>query len=314
MANTLEGRGRADLTMIATLKALLDTGNVSRAADALGVTQPSVSQSLKRMRQYFGDELFVRSGNAMNPTPRAIELGPLVDRVMRDVNLISQPGSEFDPMAANREFIICMTDIGEYMIVPNLASVFASEAPGCSIRTRRIPQARLREALELGEADLAVGTLAGANRSLRQQRLGEYVVTCMVSTQGRWAKSALTGDDYAAARHVVVQRLSDSVDPITERLRAKGIHRSVALFVDNHFVAARAVAETDLICTVPNVVMGEQLVSTFPVKLVPLPFEFGHFVSRLLWHDRYHTDPSHVWLRNTVERSARKMVAWQRSP
>ena len=93
--------------------------------------------------------------------------------------------AEFDPMAANREFIICMTDIGEYMIAPDLASVFASEAPGCSIRTRRIPQGRLREALELGEADLAVGTLAGANRSLRQQRLGEYVVTCMVSTQGR---------------------------------------------------------------------------------------------------------------------------------
>ena len=75
------------MTMVATLKALLDTGNVSKAADALGVTQPTVSQTLKRMRLYFGDELFVRSGNVMRPTPRTMELGPVIDRLMRDINL-----------------------------------------------------------------------------------------------------------------------------------------------------------------------------------------------------------------------------------
>lgn len=299
--------------MIATLKALLDTGSVSKAADLLGVTQPSVSQTLKRMRLYFDDELFVRSGNSMRPTPRVIELAPAVDRVMRDVNLISQKTSVFNPQEANREFIVCMTDIGEYLIVPDLAAAVAAEAPGCTIRTRRIPQARLREALEQGEADLAVGTLAGADRSLRQMRLGEYSVACMVSTEGRWATGDLTPDSYADARHVVVQRVSDSVDPITERLRAMGIHRSVALFVDNHFVAARAVAEADLICTVPNVVMGEKLVTMFPVRLVTMPIALGSFVSRLLWHNRFHSDPANVWLRKTLERSVRKMIVWKKS-
>jgi LysR family transcriptional activator of mexEF-oprN operon len=312
MTEITKGHGPADLTMIATLKALLDTGSVSRAADALGVTQPSVSQMLRRLREYFGDELFVRSGNTMRATPRAMSLGPVVDRVMRDVNLISQRGSEFEPIATNRQFIVCMTDIGEYLIVPDLASAFASEAPSCSIRTKRIPQARLREALELGEADLAVGTLVGADRSLRQQRLGEYSAICMVSVN-RWAESSLTADEYVRARHVVVQRVSDSVDPITERLRAKGIHRSISLFVDNHFAAARAVAETNLICTVPNVAMGAKLTSIFPVKLIPMPFQLGRFVSRLLWHNRYHTDPSHVWLRKMVERSVRRTVVWERT-
>lgn len=307
MAKTTEGRSLVDLTMIATMKALLDTGNVSRAAEALGVTQPSVSQMLKRLRCYFGDELFVRSGNAMRPTPRAIELAPALDRVMRDVSLISQPGAAFDPRAANREFIVCMADIAEFLSIPDLASVFASEAPGCSLRTVRIPQPRLRDALERGEADLAVGTLAGADRSLRQKRLGEYAVTCMVSACGRWARSALTAEAYAGARHVMVQRVSDTVDPITERLRAHGVHRSVALSVDNHFVAAQAVAEADLICTVPNVKMGERRVGLFPIKLIALPFEFGRFVSRLVWHERYQKDVSHIWLRTIVELSVRKM-------
>ncbi|MNL56652.1 HTH-type transcriptional regulator SyrM 1 [compost metagenome] len=110
----------------------------------------------------------------------------------------------------------------------------------------------------------------------------------------------------------MVQRVSDSVDPITERLRANGIHRGVALFVDNHFAAARVVAETDLICTVPNVFMGEKLSSMFPIKLVPFPIQIGSFVSRLLWHNRYQTDPSHLWLRRMVERSVRKTIVWQR--
>lgn len=306
MSKLPRGRDHVDLTMIATLKALLNTGSVSRAAEALGVSQPSVSQGLKRLRLHFGDELFVRSGNAMRPTPRAMELAPLVERVMRDVSLISRPHTDFDPRTERREFIVCMADVAEYLLAGDLASVFASEAPGCSLRTLRIPQPRLREALEEGQVDLAVGTLAGADRSLRQQRIGDYEPACIVSAHGRWSRAPLTADAYAACRHVVVQRISDAVSPITERLRARGVHRSVALSVDNHFTAARAVVAADLVCTVPNVAMGRRLQSMFPVQLHPLPVEIGRFASRLLWHSRYQKDPAHVWLRGTVERIMRR--------
>jgi LysR family transcriptional regulator, mexEF-oprN operon transcriptional activator len=309
MSTSTTKPGQPDIKMIATLKALLDTGNVSKAAEALGVTQPSVSQMLKRMRSHFGDELFVRSGNMMRPTPRTI--GPVVDRIMRDFSFISQIGAEFDPANSNREFIVCMTDIAEYLVMPALVSALATDAPGCSLRTRRIPRARLGEALEAGEVDLAVGTLAGANRSLRQLRLGEYSVTCMVSAHGRWSNRPLTLADYVSTRHVVVQRVSDAVDAITERLEAKGVHRNVALWADNHFTAARAVAEADLICTVPNVIMGENLVALFPVKIVATPMELGRFPSRLLWHNRYQADPSHIWLRRIVERNVRDSIVWR---
>ncbi|MGE4238889.1 LysR family transcriptional regulator [Ramlibacter sp.] len=302
------GRGRRDLTMIATLKALLDTGNVSRAADSLGVTQPSVSQALKRLRDYFGDELFVRSGNAMRPTPRALDLAPAVHRLMRDLSLVFQSNAEFNATAARREFVVCTSDIAEFLVVPGLASIFAEEAPGCALRTVRLEQSRLRDALERGDADVALGTLSGADGLLRQQTLGEFAATCMVSTRGRWADARLTQEGFASARHVVVQRLSDSLDRITDRLRVMGMHRDVVLRVDNHFAAAQAVSDADLICTVPNVVMAHKLASLFPVKLVPLPFEFGRFTSRLLWHERYQKDPGHIWLRTATERCVRAMA------
>jgi LysR family transcriptional activator of mexEF-oprN operon len=294
--------------MVATLKALLDTGNVSRAAEALGVTQPSVSQTLKRMRAHFGDELFVFTANQMRPTPRAIELAPVVDRLMRDMARISQPGVDFDPRTANREFILCVTDIAEYLVVAEIAKTFAAEAPGCSIRTLRIPQARLRDALERGEADLALGRLAGADRTLRQRRIGEFTATCLVSANGHWAENPLTQDAYVNARHVVVQRVSDAVDAVTERLSAMGIHRSVAASVDSHFVAAWIAAETDWISTVPNLIMAEKLTTMIPVRVVPLPFAFGRFTARLVWHGRYQNDPGHIWLRATVERCHHRVV------
>lgn len=298
---------RVDLTMVATLKAMLDTGAVSKAADALGVTQPSVSQNLRRLRSYFDDELFVRSGNTLQPTPRAIALAPVVSRLMRDIDVISQPPVDFDPSVANREFIICMSEIAEFIVLPRLAAAFARQAPRCSIRGLRVPQSQLRIALERGEVDLAAGTLVGADRSLRQRRLGEYSVICLVSARGRWADAPLTREGYTESRHVAVQRITDSVDPISDRLRLKGIHRSVALSVASEFVAASAVAGADLICTVSRQV-GKHLSPLFPIKVRPLPFQLGDLVTRLIWHERFHKDPSHIWLRKIVVDAYRQAV------
>ncbi|MES2999509.1 MAG: LysR family transcriptional regulator [Pseudomonadota bacterium] len=302
-----ERPGKVDLTMVATLKALFDTGRVSRAADALGVTQRSVSQNLRRLRDYFGDELFVRTGNSLHPTPRAIALAPAVARLMRDIDLISRAPGAFDPATANREFIICMSEIGEFILLPRLAAAFAREAPMCAIRGLRVAQPQLTQALEKGDVDLAAGTLIGADSSLRQQRLAETPIVCMASSNGRWARVPLSREDYAEGRHVAVQRITDSIDPVGEHLRIAGIHRNVALSVSNDFVAARAVAEADLICTASRHV-GVQLAALFPIQIQPLPFEAGKLVTRMLWHERFQQDPGHVWLRSMVEKTYRQAL------
>lgn len=298
---------RVDLTMVATLKAIFDTGTVSKAAEVLGVTQPSVSQNLRRARLYFGDELFVRSGNALQPTPRAIALQPAVSRLMRDLEVISRPPDAFDPRAANLEFIICMSEMAEYIVLPRLAATFAREAPGCSIRGIRVPQSRLLTALENGEVDLATGSLIGADPSLRQQRLGEQKLISLVSARGRWADAPLTRQGYVESRHVAVHRVTDSVDPVVDRLRVKGIHRSVALSVSNDFVAARAVAETDLICTA-SVTVGRQLAALYAIRLQALPFDLGLLPTRMIWHERFQRDARHVWLRQQVEAAYRNAI------
>lgn len=294
--------------MVATLKAILDTRTVSRAAEALGVTQPSVSQSLKRLRDYFGDDLFVRSGNVLHPTPRAVELEPLVEQLMRDVELISQVPRAFDPAAANRLFVVCLSEMAEYIVLPPLAAAFAQQAPGCHIRVQRAAPPQLFEALKKGEIDLAAGTLVGADPSLRQQRLGEFTMTCMVAAEGRWGRQPLTREDYLECSHVAIHRLTDSVDWVTEGLRRNGIHRRIAVTASSDLISGRAVVEADLVSTVALPV-GRQLAQLFPVRLVPVPVELNGLGTRLLWHERFQKDASHVWLRKLVESVYRREIS-----
>jgi DNA-binding transcriptional LysR family regulator len=301
---------KVDLTMVHTLKALFDTGQVSKAAERLGVSQPSVSQNLKRLRDYFGDPLFVRSGNRLYPTPRAMALEATVGRLIRDIDLISQQPQVFEPATATREFIVSFTDIAEFMVLPRLSSDLAREAPGCSLRSVRPDIGRMEKALEQGELDLAAGTLHGTDVALRQQRLGEYTFVCLVSLRGRWARKALSLDDYRDAPHVMVPRTSDSVDPIGQRLELQGIRRRISLSVANHFAACASVEQTDLLFTVPQHVAGH-LAKMFHLRVVPLPADLGTVVTRIVWHERFHHDPGNLWLRKRVERMYRAVVPQQ---
>ena len=301
---------KMDLTMIHTLRALFDTGQVSKAAERLGVSQPSVSQNLKRLRDYFGDPLFVRSGNRLHPTPRAMALEAIVARLTRDIGLISQQPKAFDPATATRDFVVSLTDIAEFMVLPQLGDEFRRVAPGCSLRSVRSNIALLREALERGEIDLAAGTLHGSDVSLRQLRLGEYNFSCLTSLRGRWARKPLSADDYRDAPHVIVPRTSDPVDPIAQRLELQGIHRHVVLTLANHFAACAAVERADLLFTVPHHV-AEHLAKLFQLRVHPMPVDLGTVVTRIVWHERFHHDSGHVWLRKRVERIYRSVVQRQ---
>lgn len=296
--------GRIDMGLVATLQAILETGNASKAAVALGVTQPAISQNLRRLREHFDDELFVRSGNTLQPTPRMLALQPMVEQLLRDLEMLSRPQPDFDPLSANQEFILCMSEFVEFAVLPSLAEAFARHAPQCRLRGMRAHHAQLQSLLEQGKADLAIGSLVGAAPTLRQQRLADHPLVCMVSARGRWASQPPSLQDYAEGRHVAVLRASDSRDPISERLQRSRIQRNVVTTVSSDFVAAKTVIATDALCTVTQAV-GRQLAAMFAVKLQPLPFDAGLFTSRMIWHERLQRDASHIWLRQLVERAYR---------
>ncbi|MFT3721871.1 LysR family transcriptional regulator [Pseudorhodoferax sp.] len=298
---------RIDLHLVATLQAVLKTGSVSRAALALGVSQPAISQNLRKLRAHFGDDLFVRSGQGLQPTSRMLALQPMVEQLVRDLKMLSRPPGAFDPEGAEQEFVICMSEVAEFVVLPRVAAELARHAPRCRIHGVRVHHAQLLSMLERGEVDLAAGSLAGAAPSLRQQRLAGHRMVCMVSARGRWAGAPPSLQDYVDGRHVAVQRVADSFDPVSERLRLHGIRRNAVIIVSSDFVAARTVVETDALCTVAQAV-GQRMAALFPVRLQPLPFDAGLFPVRMIWHERLQHDASHIWLRSMVEAAYRDWV------
>ena len=293
------GLVKVDIHMVQTLKALFDTGQVSKAAAALKVSQPTVSQTLRRMREYFGDPLFVRAGNALRPTPRAIELQSSVDRISREVALMSQRPPTFDPLTAARDFVVSMTDIAELLGLSRAIAQFTSEAPHCTMRSVRVKADEVHSLLEDGRLDLALGTYSTMNQTLRQSKLGDYDLVCC--TAAHWPHT-LTADIYLGSKHVVVPRFGEAEDYAAGALKQLGMVRKVVLRLPNHVAALAAVAESGLMATVPRHVAAG-LAKLFSFQVHDLPMDLGRVTSYMVWHERFHHDPSHQWLRAILARN-----------
>lgn len=290
------GPPKVDLNMVVTLQALFDTGQVSKAAAALNVSQPSVSQTLRRLREYFGDPLFVRSGNSLHATPRALELQAPIARISREIGLVSQRPPTFDPRTAAREFVVSMTDIAEFLGLPQAIAQFTVEAPHCALRSVRYKAEQLQPLLEDGQLDLAFGAYTGINETLRQMKLGHYDFVCCTALGPR---RQIGTADYLDGRHVVVPRFGEAEDYAAGALKRLGLARRVVLRLPNHFAAIAAVAESGLMATVPRHVAA-RLAKYFPIRLHDLPIDIGVVSSYMVWHERFHHDPSHQWLRKLL--------------
>lgn len=290
---------KLDIHMIQTLKALFDTGQVSKAAVALKVKQPTVSQALRRLREHFDDPLFVRVGNSLRPTPRAIELRSSVDRISQDVAFMSRRPTAFDPRTAQREFVVSMTDVAELLGLSKAIATFTSEAPYCSLRSVRAKADQVHVLLEDGQLDLAFGTYTSINETLRQSKLGDYDLVCCTNLT---VAGVLTEDVYLNGKHVVVPRFGEAEDYAAGALKRIGLTRRVVLRLPNHVAALAAVAESGLIATVPRHVAAS-LAKSYPIRVHDLPFDLGRVDSYMVWHERFHHDLSHQWLRGILSRN-----------
>jgi LysR family transcriptional activator of mexEF-oprN operon len=288
-----------NLNLLATLEAILRTGQVSRAAEALGVTQPAVSHSLKRLRHQLGDHLLVRSAGGMTLTPRAQELKATLLPLVRQLQSALQP-SVFTPATAQRTFTVCLSDLGEFQMRHEFLEAFRKDAPGCRLRCLHVPVPEIASTLESGTTDVALGGMLPAMPpGLRQRRLFDYDYVC-IARAGRGAPRTLTRTAYSASPHAVVSRSGDFDDHIDKPLEQLHLRRNKVISLSTTVAAARLVSQSDLIATVPRLV-ASRMQGLFPLACVELPVRLPRVVSRMYWHERFHADAANRWLRSLVE-------------
>jgi DNA-binding transcriptional LysR family regulator len=287
-----------DLNLLVVFKHLLAERNVSRAAQALGLSQPAVSNALARMRTLLGDELFLRTPGGMVPTPLAEQLAESVTPALATIHAALNQRSAFEPEHSDRSFVIGMTDIGEIYFLPALMDLLRKQAPGVSITTHR-NAGNLRDEMEAGKVDLAIGLLPGLKGGFFQRRLFEQRYVCLLRKGHRLDRKKITLAEFSAAEHLVVVSAGTGHGKVDEILARKGIARRVALTVP-HFVAVGHILQaTDLVSTVPER-FAQRMVRPFGLVAVPHPVDLPQVAIHLFWHARNHREPGSQWLRGAV--------------
>lgn len=292
-----------DLNLLRVFDMLLRERSVTGAASRLGLSQPTVSNALTRMRNLSGDQLFVRTSSGMVPTPYALQLAEPIQHGLALIETGLKSTAEFAPTESDRLFTLLMTDMGEAVFLPKLLARLGAEAPGVRVRTVQVVSHECAALLESGAADLAIGGVPSLKRGYYQKVLFNVPFVVLFRTDhsvldGRCRE--ITLQQYLTAAHVDIVPPNMSGNPINEALARAGHKRRIALEVP-HFVAVpRIVSETNLVATLPEKVVQFFAPEPTNVSWAQLPFVIEDVHTRMLWHARDHKDPGNRWLRNLV--------------
>ena len=299
-----------DLNLLKVFDVVMAERSLTRAAHLLSITQPAVSNSLRRLREALGDELMVRKGRALEPTSRAQELWPAVRDMLQRLQNALAP-QVFDPATASTTFVLTMADATAAELMPPLVELITAHAPGVSLRVVPLTTRDPRRLLDEGHADLAIGNFpavmsdltaraqAGEVVSFQHHRLfqGEYV--CVMRKGNPLAKGPLTLKRYCDARHMLVSFSGRAYGFIDQALGVMGRSRRVVLTVNQFFTAGKIVAHSDLLTVLPRHFVN---VTGFAEQLVlrELPFVLPAIEVDALWHQRHNHSSAHAWLRSQV--------------
>lgn len=278
---------------------LYTTGSVTRAAEQLGQSQPTVSIWLGKLRQLLDDPLFVRTAEGMAPTPRATELIGPTREALQALRQLAIGRGEFDPTLVERRFRICMTDASHICLLPHLLAHVRAMAPGIVLEAALIDSGTSR-ALQNGEADLALGFLPWLEAGFYQQALYTQDWVCLVNGNHPRVGETLTLEAYQAEAHIAVVSGTGS-QQLAEALARAGVQRRIVLELPGFLGLPTIVSSTDLIATLPRHI-GETLAVLGGLRVHDCPVAVPQFTVKQHWHARFHHDSANRWLRSVCAR------------
>lgn len=293
-----------DLNLLVLLRALLAERSVTRAAARVGLSQSAASHALARLRDIYGDPLLVRSGRGLEATPRALALGPILERCLAELEGTVAGPTTFDPRSSRRAFSFGLADYGQALLVGPLLTRLSEEAPGIDLEVSSLPD--LVDLVQKGELDLAVVVQGDLRSNLSATTLLKDTFACIVRRDhpvlGQRRKLDLSA--YLELRHVVVAPTGSPGSIVDTVLARRGLARRVAARIPSFLAAPFVVATTDMINTGPAR-LAERFADLHPVRVLPPPLELPTFHLRLVWHRRFDQDPAHRWLRTLISSVAR---------
>jgi DNA-binding transcriptional LysR family regulator len=288
-----------DLNLLVVFQQMYLARHVSQVARSLGVSQPTVSNALARLRRTFGDELFVRTAQGMQPTPYAQRIYEPVAQALASVTEALNQQERFEPATSERRFVIAMTDVGEIHFMPALVAHCSSAAPGAGISSIRASAVNWQESMETGRIDLAIGAFADVPESLFHRRLFSQQYLTMFRRGHRFDGRKIGMKEFLTAQHLFVTSRESPYDQINARLEKAGVARSVHFQVPHFTAVPYIVSSTDMVVTVPAR-LAQQACGPFGLSTIRPPLRLPALHTSVFWHRRYNQDSGNQWLRGVI--------------
>jgi DNA-binding transcriptional LysR family regulator len=290
---------RLDLTLLVVFELLLERRNMTAVAAEMGLTQSAVSHAVGRLRSVFDDQLFARKGAGVEPTARALLLGPLVAEALAGLRIAVQLGRHFDPATTTRFFAVAAPDTVVARLAQATLAALAQTAPRCQIMFRAFSNDSAAAAVAAGDVDVAVGMFLDLPKETISRPVA-HETFCVVSRQNH---PRITGtldlDTYCALDHMLVSDRRDGRSMVDRVLDGLGRRRRVAAIMPQMLIALAAVSQSDAIFTAPlsACLYGASL---FPITLHRPPITIPGFELTLLRHRDGLADPAVTWLTNFI--------------
>jgi len=314
----LMNMSKFDLNLLVYLDVLLRECNVTRAAEELGISQPAMSNSLRRLRDLFADPILVRTSDGMTPTKRALELQPLVRTVLEAAEQAVLPKTVFDPAASTRIFRIMASDYTEATLLPVLLKRLLKEAPNVRLDIMTPSDVSFHD-VERGKVDLVINRFDTLPQSFHQVHLWDDSFSCVVSASNPIIKN-WNLDAYLSGKHVWVSKTGMGVGVgmspddvqrlgwVDDALDKIGAKRNIALFTRHYQAALRLGEQDDLIVTLPSMA-AMQLAGNPNVVILDPPFEIPRMRLKMVWSPLLQHDPGHRWIRQLIKTVSEEILS-----
>ena len=287
-----------DLNLLTAFDALLEEGSVMGAAARLHLSTPAMSRTLGRIRKVTGDQIMVRTGRTMTPTPYAVSVHQQVHLLVQQTQAVLSPQRRLDLTSLERTFTIQSHDAVTSVIAPALVSAVLAQAPGVRLRFLAETATDTND-LRHGRIDLQVGASTPTLPEIRHETIGEGHLVIALRADHSLLGRDLTLQAYADADHILVSRRGRLHDRVDDILTEHGLQRRSTAAAPTSTLALQIVHDTDALTTVAE--QGcRAMIAAHNLETIPLPFAAPAVPIISAWHQRYDTDAAHTWLRTQV--------------
>lgn len=287
-----------DLNLLVIFDMIYAELHLTKAGQKLNMSQPAMSQALKRLRDAFQDPLFSRDGKVLAPTARAHQIAPQVNQIVAMSQKTFMDKGCFDPLESTRTFRLAMNDYTEMVIMPRLFERLHEQAPHIKIESLHLSLDNYQKEMERGEVDIILTSSLCFGANIYQQSLFKDREVVIVRKGSPILEKELTLERFVRFEHAQFLWM-EGIHEIDMELKKRSLERQLVLEVQHEMVLPLVLKNNDLMVNMP-LRMAKVFKEFLPLEVLEIPLELKDYEFRQHWHERNHHDPAHQWLRSQI--------------